>query len=112
MKYTQEILTKMVADYAAGKLAPQIAKELSALTGTVVPERSVIAKLSSLGVYKRKEYTNKRGDPPIRKEEYIERIANLLDIDIDLMESLEKVTKTALVLIERQIAALRDHKID
>jgi CMP-2-keto-3-deoxyoctulosonic acid synthetase len=97
----------MVADYEAGISGLEIAKGLSNEVNGIVPERSVIAKLSSLGVYKRKKYTNKQGDIPIRKEEYIERIAKLLDINIDLMESLEKVTKTALVLMEKQISALK-----
>lgn len=97
MKYTQEIVEKLTADYASGKDVKELADELG------VAERSVIAKLSSLGVYKRKTYVNKRGETPIKKEVYIERISALLDIDACLLESLEKVTKSALVLIERQI---------
>ena len=87
----------MVADYEAGVDVKEIAAKLD------VVERSVIAKLSSLGVYKRKSYVNKRGEVPLKKEYYIERIATILEIDACLMESLEKVTKSALVLMERQI---------
>jgi hypothetical protein len=97
MKYTQEIVDKLVADYESGVEVKDLAASLN------VVERSVIAKLSSLGVYKRKSYVNKRGEAPLKKEYYIERIAALLDIDACLMESLEKVTKSALVLMERQI---------
>jgi Zn-dependent peptidase ImmA (M78 family) len=100
MKYTNEQVVKLIEDYQSGKAVKEIAAELN------VPERSVIAKLSSLGVYKRKEYLNKRGEVPIKKEEYIERIATLLDINVELLESLEKVTKSALVLIERQVREL------
>lgn len=102
MKYTPEIVAKLVEDYNSGKSAAELADELE------VPERSVIAKLSSLGVYKKKVYVNKRGEAPIKKEEYIERIAKLLEINIDLLESMEKVTKTALVLMERQITRLKE----
>jgi hypothetical protein len=98
MKYTQEIVDKMVADYEAGVDVKEIAAKLD------VVERSVIAKLSSLGVYKRKSYVNKRGEVPLKKEYYIERIAKMLDIHIELLESLEKTTKGALVLIEKQLA--------
>lgn len=98
MKYTPEIVEKLIADYEAGVDVKQIAAELD------VVERSVIAKLSSLGVYKRKSYVNKRGEAPLKKEYYIERIAKMLDIHIELLESLEKTTKGALVLIEKQIA--------
>lgn len=114
MKYTPEITAKLIEDYKGGVTVPDLAKQLSesesARTGTevVVPERSIIAKLSALGVYKRKEYLNKRGEPPTKKEEYIARIGKLLDIDLDLLESLEKVTKTALTLIERQVKLLKE----
>ena len=75
MKYTQDIVEKLTADYQAGRDVKTLADELG------VAERSVIAKLSSLGVYKRKTYVNKRGEAPIKKEVYIERISTLLDID-------------------------------
>ena len=71
------------------------------------PERSIISKLSALGVYKRKVYVSKTGEPPVKKEVYIERISKLLDIDVALLDSLEKVTKYALVLMEKKIEALR-----
>lgn len=69
----------------------------------IVPERSVIAKLSSLGIYKKKEYLTKRGETPIKKEEYIERIAALLDVNSDMLESLEKVNKSVLALLEQKL---------
>lgn len=103
MKYTTEIVEKITEDYKNGKTAKEIAAELSKELNDEVPERSVIAKLSSIGVYKRKEYVTKRGDTPVKKEEYIKRISDLLDINLDLLESLEKVTKSALVLMEKQI---------
>ena len=88
----------MVAQYAAGISVPELALELD------VPERSVIAKLSSLGVYQKKSYLNKRGEVPIKKSEHIERIAVLLNTNLELLESLEKVNKTVLVMIERALA--------
>ncbi len=99
MKYTKEITDKMMADYANEVSVDDIAAELD------VPIRSVIAKLSSLGVYKKKQYTNKRGEVPIKKEEYIERIGALLDVNLDMLESLEKVNKSVLVMLE---AALKE----
>ena len=102
MKYTNEIVIKLIEDYKKGVSIKDLAAQLD------VPERSVIAKLSSLGVYKRKEYLNKRGEVPIKKEVYIDRIAALLDINVDLLESMEKVTKTALVLLEQRIAGLKE----
>lgn len=101
MKYTNEQIKQMTEEYLAGKTAKEIASDLDA------PERSIIAKLSSMGIYKRKTYKNKVGEVPVRKEEYINRIAKLLDINVDLLESMEKVTKTALVLIERQVTTIK-----
>jgi Mn-dependent DtxR family transcriptional regulator len=98
MKYTKEITDKLVADYLAMVPVADIASALE------VPERSVIAKLSSLGVYKKKEYLNKRGETPIKKEEYIERLAALLGVSSDRLESLEKVNKSVLILLETALA--------
>jgi hypothetical protein len=98
MKYTKEICDHMVAQYNAGISVPDLACELD------VPERSVIAKLSSLGVYQKKSYVNKRGETPVKKSEHIERIAILLNANLELLESLEKVNKTVLVMIERALS--------
>ena len=107
MKYTKEITDKLIADYKAGVSVQDISTRLD------VPERSVIAKLSSLGVYVKKSYVNKRGETPVKKSEHIERIAELLDVDEELLESLEKVNKTVLKLIENKLAQSdpKSHKV-
>ena len=97
MKYTKELTDRLVSDYNAGIPVQQIALNLD------VPERSVIAKLSNLGVYKKKQYLNKLGEPPVKKEVYIERIAELLDTNLELLESLEKVNKRVLILISEAL---------
>ena len=99
MKYTKEIIDRMVQDYQSQVPVAQIATQLQ------LPERSIIAKLSSLGVYQKKTYTNKRGEIPVKKSEHIERIATLLDCDLELLESLEKVNKVVLRLIESRLSA-------
>jgi len=104
MRYTKEICDRMVQDYAAGVSVLELAEQLQ------VPERSIIAKLSSLGVYQKKSYLNKRGEVPVKKAEHIERIAVLLDANLELLESLEKVNKTVLVMIEHALE--RAHKSD
>jgi hypothetical protein len=40
---------------------------------------------------------------PVKKSEHIERIATLLDCDLELLESLEKVNKLVLKLIEQKL---------
>jgi len=99
MKYTKEATDKLILDYQGGVAVRDLA------LGLDVPERSVIAKLSSLGVYQKKQYLNKRGELPVKKSEHIERIADLLEVNLELLESLEKVNKGVLKLIEDKLAA-------
>jgi transposase-like protein len=102
MKYSKEVTDRLVQEYAAGTSVEMLAQELK------VPSRSIIAKLSSLGVYKRKQYVNKRGEPPRKKSEYIEKIAQLLNLDLELCESLEKTNKLLLGLIEERLQIAAD----
>lgn len=105
MKYTTEMMKHITEVYLANPCLDTV-RELA--KHYEVSDRSIIAKLSATGIYKKKEYVNKRGEPPTKKEEYIERIADLLDMNIELMESMEKVTKTVLVLMEARIKQLKD----
>ena len=97
MKYTKEITDRIIQQYKDKVPVKQIATDID------VPERSVIAKLSSLGVYEKKTYVNKRGELPIKKSEHIERIAELLEVNSEVLESLEKVNKQVLKLIELKL---------
>ena len=101
MRYTQEITDRMVQQYREQVPVHQIAQEFQ------VPERSIIAKLSSLGVYTKKPYLNKRGEPPTKKSEQIQRLATLLEVPQDQLESLEKVNKTVLRLLETNLTLSR-----
>jgi len=98
LKYTKEITDRLVEQYKTGQNVQKIAQELE------VPERSIIAKLSSLGVYQKKQYLNKRGEVPIKKSEHIENIAKLLKMDPELLESLEKVNKGILQVLETRLS--------
>lgn len=115
MKYDKELTDKIVAMYEANRTAKEIAAYLTEQNMVIanetepsvlslVPERSIIAKLSSLGVYKKKGYLTKRGEIPVKKEEYIDRIAKLLDVQADFLESLEKVNKGVLALIATKLS--------
>lgn len=110
IKYTPELSAKIAADYTAGATVEQIAASLAEEFKEDVPPRSVIAKLASLGVYKKKEYRTKRGEIPVKKEEYIERIAALLDVNSDMLESLEKVNKGVLALLAQKLDVVPDPK--
>jgi len=101
MRYTQEITDRMVSQYKQQVPVQEIAQQLD------VPERSIIAKLSSLGVYHKKPYLNKRGEPPVKKSEQIQRLATLLEVSETDLESLEKVNKTVLKLLEDNLTLNR-----
>ena len=103
MRYTQEITDRMVAQYKQQVPVAQIAATLD------VPERSIIAKLSSLGVYTKKPYLNKRGEPPVKKSEQIQRLATMLEVNAEQLESLEKVNKTVLQLLETNLTLNRQN---
>lgn len=104
MKYTKEITDSIVLQYQQGADTKTIADGLG------VPDRSIIAKLSSLGVYTKKKYLNKRGEVPVKKWEHIEQLAQLLDVSSDQLESLEKVNKSVLVLLTKRLGAESDPK--
>jgi hypothetical protein len=102
MKYTPELLAILVTAY---KAAPGLDTVNALAKEHDLPPRSIISKLSSLGIYKKKEYLNKRGELPTKKEVYIDQIADMLGIEPQLLESLEKVTKIALVQMHESIQA-------
>lgn len=97
MKYDKETTDNLIQLHKGGTSVEQLALIFD------VPQRSIISKLSSLGLYTRKEYRTKRGEIPVKKEEYIERISKLLDVNIELLESLEKANKNVLALLERAL---------
>lgn len=90
VNYTAEQTTQAVADYAAGVSVEAIARAL----GKSV--RSVVAKLSREGVYKKKEYKNKAGEAAVKKSEYADTIGNALGLSAEDADSLSNANKGAL----------------
>ena len=104
MRYNAEMTLKIVEIYEAGNLSvPEIAEKLSQEFNTEVPERSVISKLSNLGIYKKKRYLTKRGEVPISKATHIEYIAESLGVLPKELESLGKVNKRILALLASRV---------
>ena len=58
--------------------------------------RSIISKLSRMGVYKKKEYTTKTGEKPITKLELVSQIASTLRCKPEKLEGLDKTPKQVL----------------
>lgn len=93
VNYTEEQTAKMVADYAAGVTVESIAADL----GKSV--RSVVAKLSRSGVYKKKEYKTKAGEAVVKKDALADKMASVFDLTEAEADSLTKANKTALMKI-------------
>ena len=106
MKYNKELTDLLSNCYLHQKMGVQgcctaLGAELRKTDPTAQdpPQKSVIAKLSTLGIYQKKQYLTKRGEIPVRKSEYIEKIAKILEVDVESLESCEKLTKSVLILL-------------
>ena len=98
VNYTPEQTAKMVADYQAGVTVETIAQAL----GKTV--RSVVAKLSREGVYKKKEYKTKTGEAVVKKDAHADAIGAILRLPENDIESLTKANKSALKAIFEALA--------
>lgn len=99
VNYTPEQTVALVADYAAGMTVETLAEKFGKTT------RSVIAKLSREGVYKKKEYVSKTGEKPVKKDATADAIGAILRLSEGEIESLTKANKTALRKIFDALAA-------
>ena len=93
VNYTAEQSAHMTAEYQAGVTVETLAMQL----GKSV--KSVVAKLSRLGVYKKKEYVTKTGEAVVKKDELADKLAAMFGLTEPEAESLTKANKTALVKI-------------
>jgi hypothetical protein len=89
-RYSDQETALLEKLHREGHNLEQIATELNRSV------RSVRAKLSSLGLYQKAPYLSKSGELPKKKEEYVKEIADLLEVDEYLVDSLEKCTKFTL----------------
>lgn len=96
MKYTNELLEEIKQDLET--MTPQ---EIAAKRD--ISERSLIAKLSSMGLYKKQPYLTKMGTPSVRKSELVDQIAELTGEDSESLDSLEKCNKRVLELLIKHL---------
>jgi len=101
VNYTPEQTAQMLQDYAGGVTVEKIAETL----GKTV--RSVVAKLSREGVYKKKEYVSKTGEKPVKKDAHADAIGAILKLSEGEIDSLTKANKSALKTIFEALANSR-----
>ena len=93
VNYTTEQTAELVAAYLADATEATIATFAEKFGKTA---RSIIAKLSREGVYKKKEYVGKTGEKPVKKDQLADKLAELAGLNEAEATSLEKASKTAL----------------
>ena len=93
VNYTPEQTASMLEAYAQGATTEAIAESM----GKTV--RSVVAKLSREGVYRKKEYVGKNGEKPVRKDATADAIGVAAGLSEGEIGSLTKANKTALLKI-------------
>jgi len=72
VNYTAEQTAQVIADYTAGVSIETIAASIGKSS------RSIIAKLSRMGAYKKKEYVTKSGEAPVKREKLADDIGELV----------------------------------
>ena len=97
VNYTPEQTAAIVEQYAAGTAVESLAETF----GKSV--RSIVAKLSREGVYKKKEYVSKTGTTPVKKDTFADNIGALCGFTEAETESLTKANKTALAKILQKL---------
>ena len=101
VNYTPEQTLEIVAGYMAGETVEVLADRMNKSV------RSIVAKLSREGVYKKKEYVSKTGEKPVKKDAQADAIGAILNLSEADIESLTKANKSALKAI---FAALANSK--
>ena len=104
VNYTADQTAEMVAAYVANPTKETVA-EFAEKFGKSV--RSVVAKLSREGCYKKAEYVSKAGEKPVKKDSMADAIGAVLQLTEAETDSLAKANKTALAKI---FAALANSK--
>lgn len=95
--YTEDQVSKMVADYTSAdtdEARAEVVTTLSQELGKTVA--SIRSKLVREGVYVKKERKTKDGKAIVSKAELVAQIADAMGEDLEVMESLEKSTKVVL----------------
>jgi hypothetical protein len=88
--YTQEMVDRIFAVYSADPTRASVDALADEFNKT---PRSIIAKLSALGIYVKAERVTKRGEPVVRKDELVAQVQASLGRELP---SLTKMTKVDL----------------
>ncbi|CAB4134502.1 hypothetical protein UFOVP273_121 [uncultured Caudovirales phage] len=99
--YTAEMEAVMREAYVAAPTEETV-KALAEKLGKTT--RSIVAKLSRMGVYVAKTYVTKTGEKPIKKDAHADAIGKVLKLSDGEIDSLAKANKTVLVKLWKALA--------
>lgn len=99
VNYTAEQTVAIVTAYQQGETVEALAEQFQKSV------RSIVAKLSREGVYKKKEYKTKNGEAVVKKDAHADAIGAILGLPENDIESLTKCNKAALRAIFEALAA-------
>lgn len=99
--YTEAQTQHMLAVYTEKPTAETVEALAHEMGKTV---RSVVAKLSRMGIYKKKEYVSKTGEKPVKKDAHADAIGAILKLSENDIDSLTKANKSALKAIFEALA--------
>jgi hypothetical protein len=100
--YSAETTAALLKAYETEKNTETLAKMFGKTA------KSIVAKLSREKVYVKATYKTKTGEAPVSKEAIVSRIATLLNQNEEVLESLEKATKPALLIIQNALELQAD----
>jgi len=101
VNWTAETVAKLTEAYASETNLEVLSKEF----GKTVP--ALRSKLVSLGIYQKQETRAVGGASSVRKIQLVKQIAECLNQEIEAVESLEKASKEALLLILEAVTATK-----
>ncbi len=101
VNYTPEQTAALKAAYVADPTRATV-DAFAAQFGKTV--KSIVAKLSKEGVYKKAEYVSKTGEKPVKKDDTADAIGKVIGLSENDTSSLAKANKTALVKVFACIA--------
>ena len=99
--YTKEEESYLLEAYSGAEDKQFVIDELASQLQK--SRRSIIGKLSRLGVYEKKVYLTKRGENPVTKLELVAEIASAMAIPLEKLEGLEKAPKEVLKCLKSSV---------
>ena len=105
VNYTAEQTVEIVTAYQAGETVEALAERFQKSV------RSIVAKLSREGVYKKKEYTTKNGEKVVKKDAHADAIGAILKLAENDIESLTKANKSALRAIFEAVWVFKEGNV-